>query len=273
MLQLLVPPQYGDHEFTWLKEFGSVYLVKGCFGQNRLMISDPSALQYILIPPHFEHGPALDKCYEFNVRSERCYGCERLTERLGQMLGVPDRPLSTLSQATLSAISEAVLGCSTHDLGEAFVANNERVIPQHTIIADAIVSRLPKMVWAAAAHLPTATFKVLRAVKSLARQIGRQAVADKLAAIQQRTNTRTDVFDMLLDPERSDRKKNMLTEEELVAQTGILMIGGQDTVTSTLVFGCIELARHPEFQHNYAQKSMRHPVVQPSAFLMRVCHY
>jgi hypothetical protein len=53
------------------------------------------------------------------------------------------------------------------------------------------------MVWAAAAHLPTATFKVLRAVKSLARQIGRQAVADKLAAIQQGTNTRTDVFDML----------------------------------------------------------------------------
>ncbi|KAJ7195748.1 cytochrome P450, partial [Mycena pura] len=44
-------------------------------------------------------------------------------------------------------------------------------------------------------------------------------------------------------------KKNVLTEEELVAQTGILMIAGQDTVTDTLVFGCLELARHPEFQH------------------------
>jgi cytochrome P450 len=52
-----------------------------------------------------------------------------------------------------------------------------------------------------------------------------------------------------VDPEQSDLKKNVLTEEELVAQTGILMIAGQDTVTNTLVFGCLELARHPEFQH------------------------
>ncbi|KAJ7321540.1 cytochrome P450 [Mycena albidolilacea] len=287
MLQLLVPTQYGDHEFTWLKEFGSVYLVKGCFGQNRLMISDPSALQYILNTPHFEHGPALTNVMNlmldqnavmavkgethkrlraalsvgFTPSAVRNYQpifervAEKVTERLDKCSGSLTDLYPTLSQATLSAISEAVLGCSTHDLGEAFVANNERVMilsssqSSTQIIADAIVSRLPKMVWAAAAHLPTATFKVLRAVKSLARQIGRQAVADKLAAIQQGANTRTDVFDMLLDPERSDRKKNMLTEEELVAQTGILMIGGQDTVTSTLVFGCIELARHPEFQH------------------------
>jgi hypothetical protein len=36
MLQLLLPPQYGDHEFTWLKKFGPVYLVKGCFGVSSL---------------------------------------------------------------------------------------------------------------------------------------------------------------------------------------------------------------------------------------------
>lgn len=115
-------------------------------------------------------------------------------------------------------------------------------------------------------HLPTATFKVLRAVKSLARQIGRQAVAEKLSAIQQGADARTDVFGMLcefstmlefvrsdsrrvVDSEQSDPKKNMLTEDELVAQTGILMIAGQDTVTNTMVFGCLELARNPEFQH------------------------
>jgi cytochrome P450 len=51
-----------------------------------------------------------------------------------------------------------------------------------------------------------------------------------------------------VDPEQSDLKKYLLTEEELAGQTGILMIAGQDTVTNTLVFGCLELARHPEFQ-------------------------
>jgi cytochrome P450 len=58
----------------------------------------------------------------------------------------------------------------------------------------------------------------------------------------------------------------MLTEEELVAQTGILMIGGQDTVTSTLVFGCIELARHPEFQHQLRTEIHASPCGPASAF-------
>jgi hypothetical protein len=55
------------------------------------------------------------------------------------------------------------------------------------------------MVRGAAMHLPTNTFKVLRAVKSLALQIGRRAVAEKLASIQQGANMRTDVFGMLCE--------------------------------------------------------------------------
>ncbi|KAF7378365.1 Cytochrome P450 [Mycena sanguinolenta] len=98
-------------------------------------------------------------------------------------------------------------------------------------------------------HLPIAAFKVLRTVKSLAHQIGRRVITEKLAEAKQGANMKTDVFGMLLDPKQSDLKKNVLTEEELVAQTGILMIAGQDSVTNTLVFGCLELARNPEFQH------------------------
>ncbi|KAJ7260302.1 cytochrome P450 [Mycena haematopus] len=287
MLQLLLSPQYGDHEFAWLKEFGPVYLVKGCFGQNRLMISDPLALQYIMNSPHFGHGATSENIIDlifdpntvvaakgethkrlraalnigFTSSAVRNYQpifervAEKITRRLDKCSGSLTDLYPILSHAALSAISEAVLGCSAHDLGEAFETNNQRIITLSSrqsstqIIADAIASRLPKMVRVGAMHLPTATFKVLRMVKSLARQIGRQAVADKLAAIQEGRNTRTDVFGMLLDPEQSDLKKNSLTEEELVAQTGILMIAGQDTVTNTMVFGCLELARHPEFQY------------------------
>ncbi|KAF7336154.1 Cytochrome P450 [Mycena venus] len=286
MLQLLL--QYGDYEFTWLKEFGPVYLVKGCFGQNRLMISDPLALQYILNSPHFGHGPTFENSMSlmldenaviaakgethkrlraalnigFTSSAVRNYQpifervAVKITERLDECSGSLTDLYPILSPATLSAISEAVLGCSTRDLGEEFVANNERIVmlasslSSTQIIANAIGSRLPKMVWRAAVHLPTATFKVLRAVKSLARQIGRQAVADKLAAIQQGANARTDVFGMLLDPEKSDMKKNVLTEEELVAQTGILMIDIQNS------------------NINYAQKSMGHSVVHPALPLM-----
>jgi hypothetical protein len=76
MLQLLLPPQYGDYEFIWQKLYGPVYRLKGCFGvssrqlhrsvllidsqQDRLMISDPLALQYMVNSPHFDHGPILE---------------------------------------------------------------------------------------------------------------------------------------------------------------------------------------------------------------------
>jgi hypothetical protein len=95
MLQLLLPQQYGDHEFTWLKEFGPVYLVKGCFGvsspqlhplyligqkENRLMISDPRALQYILNSPHFGHGPTLENALNL------LYGQNAVTAAKGQFI-------------------------------------------------------------------------------------------------------------------------------------------------------------------------------------------
>lgn len=48
MLQLHLAPRYGDYEFTWLEKFGPIYRLKGCFGEDRLMVSDPIALQYIL---------------------------------------------------------------------------------------------------------------------------------------------------------------------------------------------------------------------------------
>ncbi|KAF7335030.1 Cytochrome P450 [Mycena venus] len=53
MQQLLLSGRYGDHEFRWQKMFGPVYRMKGCFGQDRLMVADPLALQTILNSPLF----------------------------------------------------------------------------------------------------------------------------------------------------------------------------------------------------------------------------
>jgi hypothetical protein len=40
MLQLLLPQQYGDQEFGWLNQFGSVYSIRGCFGVSSLSFID-----------------------------------------------------------------------------------------------------------------------------------------------------------------------------------------------------------------------------------------
>ncbi|KAJ7479483.1 cytochrome P450 [Mycena latifolia] len=58
--QLVLSPRYGDYEHKWLKLYGAVYRLKGCFGQDRLMVSDPLAMQYILNSSHFYRSPIRD---------------------------------------------------------------------------------------------------------------------------------------------------------------------------------------------------------------------
>ncbi|KAJ7843787.1 hypothetical protein B0H14DRAFT_3688659 [Mycena olivaceomarginata] len=57
-MQQLMLPLYGRYEFNWQKIYGPVCRLKGCFG-DRLMISDPVALQYILNSPQFKFGPGM----------------------------------------------------------------------------------------------------------------------------------------------------------------------------------------------------------------------
>ncbi|KAJ7057816.1 cytochrome P450 [Mycena amicta] len=51
LLEIILKVPYGVLEFQWQKSFGPVYRTKGCFGENRLMISDPTTLKHILSNP------------------------------------------------------------------------------------------------------------------------------------------------------------------------------------------------------------------------------
>ncbi|KAJ7904207.1 cytochrome P450 [Mycena leptocephala] len=288
MLQLLLPPQYGDYEFIWQKLYGPVYRLKGCFGQDRLMISDPLALQYMVNSPHFDHGPILENGINlmfdencvlamkgethkrfraalnigFTAAAVRNYQpvfervAQGVAEQLEEASGSPLDICPVFSDATLSAIGQASFGYSTEDFGEEFVANNARIMALSygqsavQILGEAVGARVPKWAWRAAIHLPTATFKVIRTAKYLAHQIGHHVVRKKLDAARQglRTGSDIDIFDILLQPDCSGKKRSALSKEEIVAQTGIILIGGQDTAANTMIFGLLELARNPEFQ-------------------------
>ncbi|KAJ7106643.1 cytochrome P450 [Mycena epipterygia] len=58
----------------------------------------------------------------------------------------------------------------------------------------------------------------------------------------------TDVYSLLLNPDKSEKTGKGLSDEELAAQTSIILVAGQDTTSNTLAFALLELARHPEFQ-------------------------
>ncbi|KAJ7455740.1 hypothetical protein FB451DRAFT_1277315 [Mycena latifolia] len=58
MIQLVLAENYGDREYQWQKQYGPLYRIKGCFEDDRLMISDPQALRYIINNPAFTRTPS-----------------------------------------------------------------------------------------------------------------------------------------------------------------------------------------------------------------------
>ncbi|KAJ7742960.1 cytochrome P450 [Mycena maculata] len=282
-LQLFLPSEYGDHEFNWQKVYGSFYRFKGCFGEDRLMVSDPLALKYLLNSPHVEHAPIwrnmFDLLYgEKSVVMTRGQAHRRLRgalnpaftavavreyqpmiERAAQTLAEeleksPTQSMDVcplLSDMTLSVASEAILGYSLRDLGAEFVVNNSRVVAlaasqsRAQVLADGIGSHIPLSFFRMVSHLPTTAFKAVRRVNYLGYQLGRQVVREKMNVVRQGLTADTDIYSFLLESEQTSK---VLSEEDLVAQTVVLLLAGQDSTANTLSFGLLELARHPEFQ-------------------------
>ncbi|KAJ6460053.1 cytochrome P450 [Mycena vitilis] len=116
------------------------------------------------------------------------------------------------------------------------------------VLADAVAARLPAWVLTAAIYLPTRAFKAVRTAKYLAHRVGSQAIREKKDAAQQGMDTSTDLYGQLLELNSAGRTKNPLTDDEIIAQTAILTLAGQDTTVTTLSFGLLELAKAPQFQ-------------------------
>ncbi|KAJ6529787.1 cytochrome P450 [Mycena capillaripes] len=269
----------------WLKIYGPVYKVNGCFGQERLMVSDPTALQYILNSSHFQLTPNQEilayflygkksvlgssgKDYKrlraalnpgFSAAAVRNYrpifekAAHTLSDQIDALPG-PTNICPLLSVATISAAAEATLGYSSNDLREEYMLNNFQALyvgalsSKHSsvqMMAEAIAAYFPAWLSRAAIHLPTQNFKIIRRAKYLANEVGKRVIREKRDAARLGLELNTDLYGQLVELHDS---KNTLTEDEIVEQTALLMIAGQDTTANTLAFGLLELAKAPELQ-------------------------
>ncbi|CAK5276765.1 unnamed protein product [Mycena citricolor] len=61
LLQLLLSKEYGEYEFQWQDAFGPCYAISGCFGETRLIVSDPATARFILNSPIFVSGASQQK--------------------------------------------------------------------------------------------------------------------------------------------------------------------------------------------------------------------
>ncbi|OCH89199.1 PAH-inducible cytochrome P450 monooxygenase PC-PAH 1 [Obba rivulosa] len=52
--------QVGDHDFPWIKEYGTVWRTKGCWGQDILYVADPKALQHIFHKSGYHYPKSIE---------------------------------------------------------------------------------------------------------------------------------------------------------------------------------------------------------------------
>ncbi|KAJ7190727.1 cytochrome P450 [Mycena pura] len=288
MLQQLLSPSYGDYEFKWRKAYGSVYRIKGCLGQDRLMVSDPTAVQYLVNCPSFHYPRSLEALLRsvygaksiiarrlggdhhkqlrawmnpaFAAAAVRQYQpvfarvAQRITERIDdcETLSIDMCPL--LSDASLSSISEVVFGCPVEDLSADLVESTFQIVHLSSnqsasqILFDAISNLLPGWILRHAVYLPIKHFRVVRTQLHLANREGWRLVREKTEAAKQGLETGGDLYSVLLNSDKSNSGR--LREEDVVAQTSLLMVAGHDTAAKTLAFGLIELAQNAQFQES-----------------------
>ncbi|KAK7008386.1 cytochrome P450 [Favolaschia claudopus] len=279
-LQLLTTPIYGEYEFKWLRQYGSVYRVKGCFGEDRLIISDPASLQLILngrqyytlggisenaVRLIYDPGSVL-LCKEeehkrlraalnngFTAAAVRTYlpifarVAHMLTEQFDAMAEPSSADLlPSLARATLSAVTQAVLGLSLDDLDDEFVSTNFLMVGMaatsspSAILSDAIMAFMPNAIRELARHLPIEPLKSLDKAQFLSHKIGKSVIRDIRHAKSQGLDGVGAFYDELVD--------GTLSEQEVLEQTSILLLAGQDTTANTIGFGLLELAQNIDFQ-------------------------
>ncbi|KAF8187837.1 cytochrome P450 [Mycena galopus ATCC 62051] len=284
MLQLMLPTTYGQYEFDWQKRHGLVYRLKGCFGQDRLMVSDPTAMQYILNSPHFKFGPGLENAAEllYGKGSVMCANAQdhkrlRAALNVGFSAAAVRNYIPVFEKAVQAATYESSPSNDSNvpsscigmfDTGSGRRIYREQLpdnvdasptqfflyfqhvfqCPRSKSICDAntrgaIANKIPSVLVRAASYLPTPTFRAIRRAKYISDQLGNRVVQEKKNAAERGMEINTDVFGQL-----GERGKITLNEDEIVAQTAIIMIAGQDTTATTLSFGLAELAKAPDFQ-------------------------
>ncbi|KAJ7455755.1 cytochrome P450 [Mycena latifolia] len=277
MTQLVLAENYGDHEYRWQKQYGPVYRIKGCFGEDRLMVSDPQTLKYIINNPAFTRTPSELKTAHvvFGEDSVFCIkGREHRSLHSIMSGGISGRGVRSflpvfvdvskrviheweklcspgsssridvsqmIDHATLDIIcdeSHHPLALShLHILSSAFIRSKS------SIIAQFFTGYIPDFVFLLALRLRLGPLAALLSFRKTTAQLMKEKGQD----LQRDVSDKSDFAGR-------GSKRNGITPDQLVNQIPIILIGGQDTTSTTLAWAFHWLAQNPEFQGSLRQE-------------------
>ncbi|KAK7007965.1 cytochrome P450, partial [Favolaschia claudopus] len=152
-------------------------------------------------------------------------------------------------QATLAAVTEAILGLSLNDLGDEYISTNLELMKMAAnqsatqLLVDALLRWIPVAIRDLVIHIPVQPFKFLHRARYLSDSIGMKVIQDSKNAKSRGLDGSCGLYGDLVG-----KTGPTFSERDILAQTSLLLLAGQDTTANTLTFGFIELARNVDFQ-------------------------
>ncbi|KAJ7838737.1 cytochrome P450 [Mycena olivaceomarginata] len=234
MLQLVFPSIYGEFEFEWQKKYGTVYRIKGLFGEDILMVSDPVALQHIMNNHNFIRA-ATQRQKGKLIFGERSVvqGWEQLCSAAGSraLVNTVADPTHPLAQTHLHVLLEFVVPSST-------ALNRSKA----DLFGNLLLPYIPTFILRGVL-LPTAPSRALQRFRSVTTEI----IQSKNEEQPTGSSLGNDVLSVLIEG-LSGQRKEKLTPNELAEQVRIILLGGQDTSADALAWCLCELAKTPQYQ-------------------------
>ncbi|KAJ7245279.1 cytochrome P450, partial [Mycena rebaudengoi] len=248
MLQLHLPATWGEFEFPWQRQYGPLYRIKGCFGEDRLVVSDPRSIQHILSSALFARPPGIQNSVkallgEANVMVLRGEPHRRARSALNPVFSASAvRKLLPLFERTAAMVRHV----SPQRITTTIPVASDRS-PAH-LLSVSLIKYLPSWCFQPALTFRTEASIALQTSQKLTQELGTRMVQEKLDASRKGLEVHDDIYSMLLHPNSADKKGGRMSEAEVAAQTAVLLLAGQDTTANTLAFALCELAKYPDFQ-------------------------
>ncbi|KAF7347263.1 PAH-inducible cytochrome P450 monooxygenase [Mycena venus] len=287
MLQWVFPSIYGEFEFAWQKQFGTVYRIKGMFGANLIMVSDAVAVQHVINSHSFIRAPTQVQKGKLIFGERSVYCAEGDTHRRFRSALSPgfapavvrsfspifsdaaqrivqewDRLCSSgspalvnvcdlLDHATLDIISEGAYRLIQLRIQKHPLAQTHL----HVLSAGFNRSQADLFADALLPYIPTFILRgALRLPTAAFRAlVNFRSVTDAMSTKIIRSKADEKTTDHALDNDvlikgLSGQRKEKLTASELAEQVRIILLGGQDTSADALAWCLYELAKDPAYQ-------------------------
>nr|GAT51324.1 cytochrome P450 [Mycena chlorophos] len=282
--ELLLSPVYGQHEFRWQEEYGTVYALRGCFNQSRLMVSDPAALRFIANTQAFTWGFGQRKASQmlfgdgnlflargerhkylravmnpwFSQRSVRNMlpimkdTARKLTDSWESEMNGPGSPCIDVSRgvhtSSLDILGEVLLETPINGLrGESDLSRIQRELTDSA----AILSPLGLIAEALMPYIPDWLFRVAPKLPFEALRQFREywTVTDEMASAVTKQ-----VHNLGEDHKQINKLVTVaagsMSDEEVSVHVRTMLITGDDTTGNSITWALYELARLPTFQAN-----------------------